>query len=223
MFVKMICYGGIDWHDSKMIIQQMKWENQFDIPATKVTDCIVNDIIEEIPYLDPLDVYDAVLNNQSYRFPLLYLSNDKVVFPTEDGIGYWDSYGEIKGNSLEENFCQGQVSYQIDYEISDIPKEQLCYIVEEHFHAYTKGVPLVERFYHEPFRVLDEAEDFLKRMKRHDERSKVSIQAYNLSEISLTDWFRTNMEVIRLSSGDAENGYAVFVDSHLANLQKILK
>ena len=82
---------------------------------------------------------------------------------------------------------------------------------------------MVERFYHEPFRVLDEAEDFLKRMKRHDERSKVSIQAYNLSEISLTGWFRTNMEVIRLSSGDAENGYAVFVDSHLANLQKILK
>ena len=28
MFVKMICYGGIDWHDSKMIIQQMKWENE---------------------------------------------------------------------------------------------------------------------------------------------------------------------------------------------------
>lgn len=218
MFIKMICYGGMDWHDCKMIIKQMKWNGQFDIPETKIIDCIVDDIIEEIPYLDPLEVYAAVIKNQSYNFPLLYLSNDKVVYPEEQEDGCWDSYGEIKGQSFNEYFCQGQVSYQTNYEISDIPEDQICYIVEEHFHAPTKGVPLVERFYHEPFRTLEEAEDCLEKSKKHSSESDISIHVYNLQEIGSTDWFQANMEVIRLAKGDTEKEYAVFVQAHLEHL-----
>lgn len=219
MFIKMINYGGIDWHDSRTIITQLKWDNQYDIPATKVTDCIVNDIIQEIPYLDPLDVYHAVLSNQTYRFPLLYLSNEKIVFPEKYTDGTWNSYGEIAGLTLKESFAGGQVTYETEYEISNIPYDQICYLVEEHFYAYTKGVPLVERFYHEPFRELRDAEVYLEKMKKHDPCTELSIQIYNRQQISSTEWFQRNMEVVTLSSGDTEKGYSVFVNSHIENLK----
>lgn len=221
MFVKMISYGGIDWHDSRLVITQLKWENQFDIPATKVTDCIVNDIIQEIPYLDPLDVYHAVLKDQPYRFPLMYLENGKNVFPDELSDGDWSSFGEIKGLSFNEECFGGQVCYHTDYEVSDIPQDQICYLVEEHFYAYTKGVPLVERFYHEPFRELRDAEVYLQKMKKHDPRATLSIQVYNQQQISSTEWFQKNMEAVTLSSGNTEKEYAIFVDSHIENLKKL--
>lgn len=85
MFIKKISYGGIDWHDSYRTITQIKWNKQFEIPASKVTDCIVNDIMQKVPYLDPVDFYNAVLRNKTYRFPLLILENGKVVFPEEIG------------------------------------------------------------------------------------------------------------------------------------------
>lgn len=177
--------------------------------------------MQRIPYLDPMDVYHAVLRNETYRFPLLILENGKVIFP-EEYKDIWESYGEIKGYSLELYYYGGQVSYLTDYEISDIPQEQVCYLVEEHFHAYTKGVPLVERFYHKPFRELKEAEGYLETLSRHDEDSEISIQVYDLQAISSTEWFQSNMEVIELSSEDAEKGYAVFVKSHMENLKKML-
>ncbi len=219
MFIKKISYGGIDWHDSYRTITQIKWNKQFEIPASKVTDCIVNDIMQKVPYLDPVDFYNAVLRNKTYRFPLLILENGKVVFP-EEYEDIWESYGEIEGYSLKRYYYGGQALYLTDYEISDIPQEQVCYLVEEHFYAYTKGVPLVERFYHRPFKELKEAEAYQRTLKKHDERSEVSIQVYNLQEISSTEWLRANMEVIELSLEDAEKNYAVFVKNHIENLKK---
>ena len=219
MFIKRVFYGGIDWHDSYQTITQIKLGNQFEIPVSKVTDCIINDITREIPYLDPIDLYNASLRNKTYRFPALTLENGKLIFQ-EEYEDIWESYGEIKGYSLKLYYYGGQASYQIDYEISDIPLEQICYLVEEHFYAYAKGVPLIERFYHKPFEKLKEAEAYLKTLKKHDERSEISIQVYNLQEISSTKWFQTNMEVIRLSSEDAEKNYAVFAANHIENLRK---
>lgn len=208
MFIKRISYGGMDWHDSYETITQIKWNKHFEIPASKVTDCILNDIMQEIPYLDPIDFYNAVLRNKTYRFPLLILESGKILFP-EEYEGIWDSYGEIKGYSLKLHYYGGQASYMIDYVISDIPQEQICYLVEEHFYAYAKGIPLVERFYHRPFKKLKEAKAYLKTLNKHDERSKISIHVYNLQEISSTKWFQSNMAVIELSLGDAEKDYAV--------------
>lgn len=219
MFIKKISYGGMDWHDSHQAITQIKWNKQFEIPASKVTDCIINDIMQEVPYLNPVDFYNAVLRNKTYRFPLLIWENRNVLIPEEDE-DIWESYGEIKGYSLNLYYYGGQISYLIDYIISDIPQEQICYLVEEHFYAYAKGVPLVERFYHRPFEKLEEAETYLKTLKKHDERSEISIQIYNLQEICSTKWFQANMKVIELSSGDTEKNYAVFLANHIENLKK---
>ena len=219
MFIKRVIYGGSDWHDSYQTITQIKWNNQFEIPVSKVTDCIVNNIMQDLPDLDPIDFYNAVLRNKTYRFPVLISENEKIIFPEEDE-DIWESYGEIQGYSLNLYYYGGQVSEQIDYEISDIPQKQICYLVEEHFYAYAKGVPLIERFYHRPFEKLKEAESYLKTLEKHDERSKISIQVYNLQEISSTEWFRTNMEVIKLSLEDVEKNYSVFTANHLENLKK---
>lgn len=219
MYIKGTCYGGMDWHDSKLIITQMKWDGKYDVPESKVTDCIVNDILQQFSYLDPTDIYFAVLNDQPYKFPLLYLKDDEAVYPEGDEED-WISVGEIKGLSIKESYIGG-CDYSTYYSVEAIPEEQLCYIPEEHFYAYSKGVPLVERFYHAPFQRLDEAEVYLKTMKKHAPDAEVSIQIYNLKEISATDWFQSNMKVVELSSGDPEKGYAIVVDLHIENLKKL--
>ena len=99
MFIKRVIYGGSDWHDSYQTITQIKWNNQFEIPVSKVTDCIVNNIMQDLPYLDPIDFYNAVLRNKTYRFPVLISENEKIIFPEEDE-DIWESYGEIQGTLL---------------------------------------------------------------------------------------------------------------------------
>lgn len=220
MYIKGTCYGGMDWHDSKLIITQLKWDGKYDIPESKVTDCIVNDILQQFPYLDPMDIYFSVLNDRPYKFPLLYQKDDEVVYP-EEYEGTWISVGEIKGFSVKETYIGG-CNYSTHYSAEAISEEQLCYIAEEHFYAYSKGVPLVERFYHAPFRRLDEAEAHLKTMKKHAPDAELSIQIYNLEEISATDWFQSNMKAVELSSGDPEKGYAIVVDLHIENLKKLV-
>lgn len=223
MYVKMISFGGLDWHDERTKIMQLKWENRFDIPEDKVIACIVNDIIEGMPYLNPKDIYNAVSKNQPCRFPIIDLKDGKNTAPGALDFESCDAFGEVKGFYYYTEFLNGQVCFQNDYEVYDIPQDRVCYIAEEHFYAYVEGVPLVERFYHEPFHELKDAEAYLEKMNRHHPDSTLSIQVYDLKQISSTDWFKSNMKAITLSSEDTEKGYDVFVSSHIENLKKLMQ
>lgn len=223
MYIKKVLYSGIDYSDSKTQITQMSWNGNYDIPMSKVTDCIAADMINEFPYLDAFDIYHAILSKQRFTFPIPYIENEQVFFPEQ----YHDEYemmGEIQGYDFEKSYYFGQASSYMTYCVEDIPKEQVCYLPEEQFYAYYKGVSLIQRFFHEPFRELQEAETYLASMKKHAPNSKCVLLVHNFSYLEQTTWYHSNLKALQLmQSVSCEEIFVPEVRRHIERLQKLAR
>ena len=52
MYITASTYGGIDWHDSRTILEQLKNNGSFNIKADQVPETIADDIAKDFPYVE---------------------------------------------------------------------------------------------------------------------------------------------------------------------------
>lgn len=130
--------------------------------------------------------------------------------------------------TLNRDYAFGQVSYITTYYVEDIPDNQLGYIVTEDFLAPTKGVPLVQRLYHDIFDNQDTAQNYAKNLKLHDlqyPKSIVTFLVCNRQEVSGHPWYQNETEAMRLMAekGQAylDDSFCIFTRSHIEKLKKL--
>lgn len=150
MYIKKFEYGGLDYHDAKERIWQLKWNDQFDVPKEEVRVCILADLMERFPYADRERMQAALRGEETYSFPIAVMEDGKLIYG-EEYDGRWSEQADISGYKVSESYAFGQVFYETEYTVTDIAREHVCYIPEEQFYAVYKGAPIIERFYHEPF------------------------------------------------------------------------
>ena len=114
----------------------------------------------------------------------------------------------LAGITLSDRFLTLHPNY-----IEDIPDDQLGYIVTEDFLAPIKGVPLVQRLYHDIFANLDAAQNYAESLKRN--RQKTSLQP----------WYQREMEAIRLMEKTGQTyldkSFCIFTKNHIESLKKL--
>lgn len=133
MYITASTYGGIDWHDSRTIHQQLKSSGSYNIEKGKVPETIADDIAGDFPYVEGIreKVLQALSEKSCFRF---------MIKPEEkDGMGnvsyqdcatyeagghvYYESTASFDGGkqTLTQEYAFGQVSYTTAYYVEDIP------------------------------------------------------------------------------------------------------
>ena len=148
MYITASTYGGIDWHDSRTILEQLKNNGSFNIRADQVPETIADDIAKDFPYVENIrnKVLQALSEKSCFQFMIKYEEKDCGTHEA-DGRTYYEDEATFDGEkqTLTRDYAFGQVSYITTYYVEDIPDNQLGYIVTEDFLAPVKGVPLVQR------------------------------------------------------------------------------
>ncbi|MEH2932123.1 hypothetical protein VSQ48_19915 [Candidatus Ventrimonas sp. KK005] len=222
MYIKKCQYGGVDYHDAKERIWQLKWNDHFDVPEDEVRACIFADLMECFPYADGERILAALRGEETYSFPILVMKDGKLNCG-EVYDGRWSEQADVFGYKVSESYAFGQVFYETEYRVMDIAKERVCYIPEEQFYAVYKGAPLIERFYHEPFDRYEEAVLFMASIEKHDPKSELVILVHDRLKIVETEWYKENMKVVeelRLHP-EKKDVFLIPVKDHLRELKKI--
>ena len=109
-----------------------------------------------------------------------------------NGQTYLEQEAVFDGSKLtfSWDYAFGQVSYITSYYVEDIPDDQNGYIVTEDFLAPVKGVPLVQRLYHDIFDQIGESEDYVREnLKLHNFQHSESMATFlicNKEEVKQT-------------------------------------
>lgn len=222
MYIKKFHYGGVDYHDAKERIWQLKWNDQLDIPEDEVKACILADLMERFPYADRERIQAALREEEAYSFPIPVMEDGKLIYGQEYE-GWWPEQADIFGYRVSESYSFGQVFYETEYRVTDIAKEHVCYIPEEQFYAVYKGEPIIERFYHEPFERYEEAVLFMDSIEKHDLKSELVILVHDRLKIVETEWYKENMRVVeelRLHP-EKKDVFFIPVQVHLRELRRM--
>ncbi len=234
-------YGGFDWHDACSHTDFLKEkhgnpynitnpirtiaERVYDMFAQFVETCLgnntssdykitfemsVEDIVEKMEKREKISIYDCIPNPEY-----------------EDDYENWMIFDSDK-LSMETYYCGGQVSYDGYFTIADIPDEKVRYIVCENFLAPNKGVPSVQRFYHEPFTDYYEMLSYYCNMPMHGkEDNYCGIHSKSVKEIIIInvdstiddDWFNSNMQAIELSKDHPDAEFKMYVKQDIEYLK----
>ena len=233
MYIKKFTYGGLDWHDCAQHVVQLSCNGEYDVANPK--EIIISDILRAYPYLDEKSVRVAIEEGSTYEFVIktpviegentLYADCESMCI---DGSIFYENTGKIEGASLEisESYAWGQISYVTNYELEELEKANLLYLVEEQFLCPTKGVPIVERIYHEPFLELCKAESYKESLQLHaNVRSKKELLIFG-KEILEKEWYKLNMEAVELMREKKRDIYdptfSIFVDTHIEKLKALV-
>ena len=225
MYITASTYGGIDWHDSRTVHEQLKSNGSFNIREDKVPETIADDIASDFPYVENIreKILQALAEKSCFRFAIKEEETDSEGNVTYkdcetsefDGQTYLEREAVFDGSkrTFRRDYAFGQVSYITTYHVEDIPDDQLGYIVTEDFLAPAKGVPLVQRLYHDIFDDPDAAQHYADNLKLHDlqyPKSIVTFLVCNRQEVSGQLWYQKEKEAMRLM---AEKGQAYLDDS----------
>lgn len=240
MYITASTYGGIDWHDSRTINEQLKSSGSYNIRKEMVPEVIADDIAKDFPYVEYIweKVMQALDQKTCFRFAIKAEEADSEGKTTYKDCETCEMNGQIylereavfDGSKLTLNrdYAFGQVSYITTYYVEDIPDNQLGYIVTEDFLAPTKGVPLVQRLYHDIFDNQDTAQNYAKNLKLHDlqyPKSIVTFLVCNRQKTSLQAWYQREMETIRLMEKTGQtyldDSFHIFAKHHIENLKKL--
>ena len=52
MYITASTYGGVDWHDSRTIYEQLKSNGSYNIGKEVVPEVIADDIAKDFPYVE---------------------------------------------------------------------------------------------------------------------------------------------------------------------------
>ena len=82
MYITASTYGGMDWHDSRTIYEQLKGSGSYDIREDKVPEAIADDIAKDFPYVE--DIREKILQALSEKSNLHFMikSGEKEVWGT---------------------------------------------------------------------------------------------------------------------------------------------
>lgn len=240
MYITISTYGGIDWHDSRTIYEQLKCDGSYNIGKEVVPEVIADDIARDFPYMENIreKILQALSEKKRFQFAIKVEETD-----SEGKITYKDCEScEINGQiyleqeavfdgsklTLSRDYAFGQVSYLTSYYVEDIPYDQLGYIVTEDFLAPVKGVPLVQRLYHDIFTDMDAAQNYAEGLKLHELQYPESIVTFlvcNRQKTSLQPWYQREMEAIRLMEKTGQTyldeSFCIFTKTHIENLKKL--
>ena len=239
MYITAATYGGIDWHDSRTINEQLKRNGSYNIDEALVPEAIADDIARDFPYVE--GIREKVLQALSEKscFQLMIKSEEK---DNDGNVTYqecetFEANGKIFENeaafdgnaqALTRDYAFGQVSYITTYHTEDIPDEQLGYTVTEDFLAPSKGVPLVSRLYHDIFDELEAAQRYAENFRLHElkyPKSIVTLLVCNKEKTTQTDWYRQQKEAMRLMEEMGvtylDESFSIFTQRHMENLKEL--
>lgn len=240
MYITASTYGGIDWHDSLTINEQLKSNGSYNIRKEMVPEVIADDIAKDFPYVENIreNIMQALSQKTCFQFAIKAKETDSEGKTTYkdcescemNGQTYLEQEAVFDGNelTLSRDYAYGQVSYITSYYVEDIPDDQIGYIVTEDFLAPTKGVPLVQRLYHDIFDDQDTAQNYAKTLKLHDlqyPKSIVTFLVCNRQKTSIQPWYQSEMEAIRLMRKTEQTyldeSFCIFTKTHIENLKKL--
>ena len=153
MYITASTYGGIDWHDSRTIYEQLRNNGSFNIGKEVVPEVIADDIARDFPYVENIreKILQALSEKNCFRFAIKTEDTDsegKITYEDcesceMNGQIYLEQESVFDGSELtfSRDYAFGQVSYLTSYYVEDIPDDQLGYIVTEDFLAPLKGAP----------------------------------------------------------------------------------
>ena len=240
MYITTSTYGGIDWHDSHTINEQLKSGGSFNIGEEMVPEAIADDIAKDFPYVEDIreEILQALSEKSCFRFAIKEEETDsdgnvtyKDCETSEfDGQTYLEREAVFDGSkrTFRRYYAFGQVSYITTYHIEDIPDDQLGYIVTEDFLAPTKGVPLVQRLYHDIFDDQDAAQSYAENLKLHEFKYPTSIVTFlvcNKGNVAQQKWYQQQKEAMQLMEEKGQtyldNSFQIFARCHIENLKKL--
>lgn len=240
MYITASTYGGIDWHDSRTIHEQLRNNGSLNIRDGQVPETIADDIAKDFSYVENIQekVLQALFEKSYFQFMIQSAEKDAAGNVTykdcetheADGQTYYENEATFDGEkqTLTRDYAFGQVSYITTYYAWDIPDDQLGYIVTEDFLAPVKGVPLVQRLYHDIFDNLEAAQHYAQNLKLHNLRYPKSIVTFlvcNRQEVSGQPWYQNEKEAMRLmmEKGQAylDDSFCIFTKKHIEKLKKL--
>lgn len=240
MYISTSTYGGMDWHDSHTIYEQLKSNNSYNIKEEMVPEAIADDIAKDFPYVENIrgKILQALSEKSCFRFIVKSGEKDSagnMVYKDcetyeADGKIYYENEAAFDGEkkTLTLDYAFGQVSYTTTYYVKDIPDDQIGYIVTEDFLAPTKGVDLVERLYHDIFDELEAAQNYADNLKLHEFKYPTSIVTFlvcNKGSVIQTEWYKQQKEAMRLMEEKGQTyldgSFHIFASCHIDNLKKL--
>lgn len=217
-------YGGVDWHDSRTVDNYLKQEGTYNISdsdliiaqdaykmATEMVTTTKNPdgTIASKKELKDIPCSNVFLETVKTKGTLTLRGGEEVEFETSDGMLQKDSdlefYLDATGENVKvcESYLFGQVTYHTTYIEQEIPDDKVGYIAVENFLAPYKGVDCIQRFYHEPYTSLEEAQQALEDMRLHTrEESKCcgesvkELHIVNVDTIKEQNWYKINISEI---------------------------
>ncbi|MCM1188557.1 MAG: hypothetical protein NC541_04580 [bacterium] len=240
MYISTATYGGMDWHDSRTIHEQIKSCGSYNIGKDNIQEAIADDIAANFPYVECIreNILQALSEKSCVRFMILSEEKDSAGSTVYKDCAVYEADGKIcyeneavfDGSklTLTQDFAYGQISYTTAYHVEDIPDDQLGYIVTEDFLAPAKGVDLVERLYHDIFDDADSAQDYARNLKLHEfgcSKSIVTFLVCNKGEVLRTEWYQHQKEAMRLMEKTGQThldgSFHIFVKCHIKNLEQL--
>ena len=240
MYITASTYGGIDWHDSRTVHEQLKSNGSFNIREDKVPETIADDIASDFPYVENIreKILQALAEKSCFRFAIKEEETDSEGNVTYkdcetsefDGQTYLEREAVFDGSkrTFRRDYAFGQVSYITTYHVEDIPDDQLGYIVTEDFLAPTKGVPLVQRLYHDIFDDQDAAQSYAENLKLHEFQYPTSIATFlvcNKGNVAQQKWYQQQKEAMQLMEEKGQtyldDSFQIFAKCHIENLKKL--
>lgn len=240
MYITASTYGGIDWHDSRTRNEQLKRDGSYNIGKEMVPEVIADDIAKDFPYVENIreKILQALSQKTCFQFAIKAKETDSEGKTTYkdcescemNGQTYLEQEAVFDGNelTLSRDYAYGQVSYITSYYVEDIPDNQLGFIVTEDFIAPVKGVPLVQRMYHDIFDDQDTAQSYADNLKLHDFKYPTSVVTFhvcNKRKVSQEKWYQQQKEVMRLMEEKGQTyqdeSFCIFAKTHIENLKKL--
>ena len=240
MYITASTYGGIDWHDSCTIHEQLKSNGSYNIEKDKIPEAIAEDIARNFPYVEDIreKVLEVLSEKSCFRFAIKDVQTD-----SEGNVSYQDCRScEVDGRiwfemeaafdggkqTLTQEYAFGQVSYTTAYLAEDIPESQLGYIVTEDFLAPAKGVPVVQRMYHDIFDGQDAAQGYAESLRLHEFQYPASIATFlvcNKEKVTHGEWYLLQKEAMELMEEKGQThldgSFHIFVKGHIENLRRL--
>lgn len=240
MYIIASTYGGIDWGDSHTICQQVKNNGSFNIEESEIPAVIANDVIQYFPQENNLkeNILDAFSRKAQYRFTPGVEKKDDAGAVSYKECGTYEEGGETfyenevvydgKKQTLTQSYYYGQISYITTYHVMDIPDDQLGYMVTEDFLVPFKGIPLIERMYHDIFYDLSEAQDYAANLKLHDFEYPKSIAVFQICDRGKAvreKWYQLEREAMDLMKEKGQthlcDSFDIFPQKHIENLKRL--
>lgn len=240
MYITASTYGGIDWHDSRTIHEQLKSNGSYNIEKDKVPEAIADDIAGDFPYVEDIreKVLQALSEKSCFRFMVKSEEKDSagnMVYKDcetyeADGKTCYENEAAFDGEkkTLALDYAFGQVSYTTTYYAEDIPDDQLGYIVTEDFLAPAKGIPLVQRLYHDIFDEQAAAQRYAENLRLHEFRYPTSIVTFlvcNKGNVAQQEWYQQQKEAMLLMEEKGQTyldeSFCIFAKTHIENLKKL--